>query len=154
MSLRRRLVFVTGAFGLVALAVILWAPTVGSTPVSLERAFDRRIPWADNVDAQIFFVARLPRVLAGSLIGAALAAAGVVLQAMLRNPLATPFTLGVSAGAALGAMLAIAWRLDVGAVGVSSVPIASFLGSLVAMAAVLTGRRSMTSHIVLSGHLR
>ena len=77
MSLRRRLVFVTGAFGLVALAVLLWAPTVGSTPVSLARAFDRRIPWADNVDAQIFFVARLPRVLAGSLIGAALAAAGI-----------------------------------------------------------------------------
>ena len=76
--------------------------------------FDASIPWADNVDAQIFFVARLPRVLAGALVGAALAAAGVVLQAMLRNPLATPFTLGVSAGAALGAMLAIAWRVEVG----------------------------------------
>ena len=153
MSLRRRLVFVTGAFGLVALAVILWAPTVGSTPVSLARAFDRRIPWADNVDAQIFFVARLPRVLAGSLIGAALAAAGVVLQAMLRNPLATPFTLGVSAGAALGAMLAIAWRLDVGAVGVSSVPIASFLGSLVAMAIVYglasSQRRGLSTNVLL-----
>ena len=43
-----------------------------------------------------------------------LAAAGVVLQALLRNPLATPFTLGVSAGAALGAMLAIAFGLDAG----------------------------------------
>jgi iron complex transport system permease protein len=153
MSLRRRLVVVTGAFGLFALAVLLWAPTVGSTPVSLSRAFDRSLPWADNVDAQIFFVARLPRVLAGALIGSALAAAGVVLQALLRNPLATPFTLGVSAGAALGAMLAIAWRLDVGALGVSSVPIASFLGSLVAIFIVYglatSQRRGLSTNVLL-----
>ena len=43
----------------------------------------------------------------GALVGAALASAGVVFQALLRNPLATPFTLGVSAGASLGAMLVI-----------------------------------------------
>ena len=54
----------------------------------------------------------------GALVGAALAAAGVVFQAMLRNPLATPFTLGVSSGASLGAMLAITLRryVDPGAV--------------------------------------
>ena len=73
------------------------------------------MPFADNVDAQIFFVARLPRTLAGALVGAALATAGVVFQGLLRNPLATPFTLGVSSGAALGAMLAITfdWTLGV-----------------------------------------
>ena len=76
-----------------------------------------RIPFADNVDAQIFFVARLPRVARGALVGAALAMAGVVLQALLRNPLATPFTLGVSAGAALGAMLAITFDADARAAG-------------------------------------
>jgi iron complex transport system permease protein len=153
MSLRRRLVVVTGGFGLATLLVLLWAPTVGSTPVALARAFDRGIPWPDNVDAQIFFVARLPRVLAGALIGSALAAAGVVLQALLRNPLATPFTLGVSAGAALGAMLAIAWRLDVGALGVSSVPIASFLGSLAAIFIVYglasSQRRGLSTNVLL-----
>ena len=70
------------------------------------------MPFADNVDAQIFFIARLPRALAGALVDPTLAAAGVVFQALLRNPLATPFTLGVSAGAALGAMLAITFRLQ------------------------------------------
>src|SRR5688572_33221560 len=110
------------------------APTVGSTAISLSNAFNRSLRWDDNVDAQIFFVARLPRVLAAALVGAALAASGVVLQALLRNPLATPFTLGVSAGAALGAMLAISFGLDLGALGVSSVPIASFLGSIAATA--------------------
>jgi iron complex transport system permease protein len=76
-----------------------------------------------------------------------------VLQALLRNPLATPFTLGVSAGAALGAMLAIAWRLDVGALGVSSVPVASFLGSLVAMLIVYalasSQRRGLSTNVLL-----
>lgn len=153
MSLRRRLIAVVGAFGLLALGTVMWAPTVGSTPISLAHAFDSAVPWADNVDAQIFFVARLPRVLAGALIGATLAAAGVVLQALLRNPLATPFTLGVSAGAALGAMLAITWRLDLGALGVSSVPIASFLGSLAAILIVYalasSQRRGLSTNVLL-----
>src|SRR5262245_37538085 len=116
--------------------VLLLAPTVGSTRIDLTRAFDPSIPWADNVDAQIFFIARLPRVLAGALVGATLAAAGVVLQALLRNPLATPFTLGVSASAALGAMLAIAADLDLTLLGATAVPLASFVGPFVGRAIV------------------
>ena len=112
------------------------APLVGSTSISLRRVFDSSIPFADNSDAQIFFVARLPRVLAGALVGSSLAASGVVLQALLRNPLATPFTLGVSAGAALGAMLALTLDLSSGIAGFSAVPIASFAGSLGAVAIV------------------
>ena len=64
-NIRRRIATVVAAFAVFAIAVMIWAPTVGSTPISLARAFDRSIPWDDNVDAQIFFVARLPRVLAG-----------------------------------------------------------------------------------------
>src|SRR5262245_20973154 len=125
-STHRRLVTTLIAFALVTLATIVLAPTVGSTRISLTRAFDRTIPWSDNVDGQIFFIARLPRVLAGALVGSTLAAAGVVLQALLRNPLATPFTLGVSASAALGAMLAIATNIDASAMGIAAVPVASF----------------------------
>lgn len=142
--LTRRLWTVLPVVAAAAGAALLLAPTVGSTPISLARAFDRSIPWADNVDAQIFFVARLPRVLAAGLVGGALAASGVVLQALLRNPLATPFTLGVSAGAALGAMLAIAAGLDLGALGVSSVPLASFAGSMVATGLVYGLARSQS----------
>src|SRR2546428_4942617 len=50
---------------------------------------------------------RLPRVLLAFLVGASLAAVGVALQALLRNPLADPYILGVSSGAALGAVLAL-----------------------------------------------
>lgn len=153
MNIRRRLLTVVSLFAAGATAVVLWAPTVGSTSISLARAFDTSIPWQDNVDAQIFFVARLPRVLSGAIVGAALAAAGVVLQAMLRNPLATPFTLGVSAGGALGAMLAIAFALEVGAMGVSSIPVASFGGSLVAIAIVYwlasSQKRGLSTNVLL-----
>jgi iron complex transport system permease protein len=136
MTVRRRLWTIVPLFGLATAVVVLVAPTLGSTPISLARVFDPNLAWADNVDAQIFFIARLPRVLAGALVGSTLAAAGVILQALLRNPLATPFTLGVSAGAALGAMLAIAFQLDVGIMGATSVPVASFTGSLIGTAIV------------------
>jgi iron complex transport system permease protein len=153
MNIRRRIVTVVAAFFALTLAVLVFTPTVGSTAISLANVFDRSIAWEANVDAQIFFVARLPRVLSGALVGAALAAAGVVLQAMLRNPLATPFTLGVSAGAALGAMLAIALGLDLGALGMSSVPIASFGGSLVAIAIVYalatSQKRGLSTNVLL-----
>ena len=109
--------------------------------------FDRSIPFADNVDAQIFFVARLPRVLAAALVGSGLALAGVVFQALLRNPLASPDTLGVSAGAALGAMLAITFHADFSLLGVSAVPLASFAGSLGALAIVYGLSAAPARHI-------
>src|SRR2546428_884566 len=107
----------------------LVAPIVGSTPISLSRVFNRTIPFADNVDAQVFFVARLPRVIAAALVGSGLAVAGVVFQALLRNPLASPDTLGVSAGATLGAMIAITFHVDVAVMGITAVPLAGFLRS-------------------------
>jgi iron complex transport system permease protein len=151
-EVRRRLVVSIAAFGTLALAAMLLAPLVGSTPIRLGRVFDRSIPFADNVDAQIFFVARLPRVLAAALVGAALALAGVVFQALLRNPLASPDTLGVSAGAALGAVLAITFNADFTLLGVTAVPLASFAGSIGALIIVYglsAARRRGTSTLVL-----
>jgi iron complex transport system permease protein len=135
-SIARRLAAVLAIFGTLALLAVLCAPLIGTTDVSLRRAFDPSVPFADNVDAQIFFIARLPRTLAGALVGAALAAAGVVFQGLLRNPLATPFTLGVSSGAALGAMLAITLGWSFQWAGVTAVPVSSFVGSLGAVAIV------------------
>lgn len=125
-------------FGTAALAACVLAPLIGTTPIDLRQVFDPSIPFSDNVDAQIFFLARLPRTLAGALVGAALASAGVVLQALLRNPLATPFTLGVSAGASLGAMLVIILGIPLTFVGIPAVPLASFAGSLGAVSVVYT----------------
>jgi iron complex transport system permease protein len=151
-TVRIRLARTIGLFGAIAAAAVLLAPLAGSTPVSLARVFDRTRPFAENVDAQIFFVARLPRVLAAALVGSSLAASGVVFQALLRNPLASPDTLGVSAGAALGAMMAITFRADFSLFGVSAVPLASFAGSLGALAmvyALAAARQRGSSSMVL-----
>jgi iron complex transport system permease protein len=140
-------------FGTGLLAIVLIAPLVGSTRIDVGRVFDRSVPFADNVDAQIFFIARMPRVLAAVVVGAALATAGVVLQALFRNPLAAPETLGVSSGAALGAILAITagWTLALGPF--SPVPLASLAGALSAAALVYmlasAPRRPLSTAVLL-----
>ena len=136
MSLQRRFLRTTAGFAALLGATLVVAPIIGPTPISLTRAFDFSIPFADNTDAQIFFIARLPRTLAGAAVGALFASAGVVFQGLLRNALATPFTLGVSTGAALGAVLAISLNWSISALGISAVPVAAFIGSLTAVGIV------------------
>jgi iron complex transport system permease protein len=152
-SIGRRLLGTVALFGALALAAVMLSPLVGSTSISLTRALDRSIPFAENTDAQIFFIARLPRTLAGALVGAMLASAGVVFQGLLRNPLATPFTLGVSAGAALGAMLAITFGWSFAFAGIPAAPASSFAGSLLAVAIVYAlargRRRGLSTNVLL-----
>jgi iron complex transport system permease protein len=119
--------------GVALILAVLGAPFIGSTELSVSRVFSRSLPFADNVDAQIFFLARLPRAVAAALVGGALAAAGVVFQGLLRNPLATPYTLGVSAGASLGAMVAITFGA---AYPIGGVATASLAGAFLAVAIV------------------
>ncbi len=152
-SVGARLAVTVAIFGGLALVAIVTAPLVGTTHISLRRALDPSVPFADNVDAQIFFIARLPRTLAGALVGAALASAGVIFQGLLRNPLATPFTLGVSAGAALGAMVAITFGWSFRWLGVPAAPVASFVGSMAAVAVVYAlaraRHRGMSTNVLL-----
>ncbi|MDW7990437.1 MAG: iron ABC transporter permease [Archaeoglobaceae archaeon] len=58
-------------------------------------------------EEKVIWALRLPRILMGILTGASLAIAGVVMQSILRNPLASPYTLGISASAGFGASVAI-----------------------------------------------
>jgi len=76
---------------------------------------------------------RLPRVVLGLMVGAALATAGAIFQALLRNPLADPFVLGVSGGAALAAIGVLALG-GVFGISTSMVPMAAFAGGLFATA--------------------
>ena len=59
----------------------------------------------DGINGQIIFNIRLPRILLGALVGGSLAAAGTILQGVMRNPLASPGIIGVSAGGGLGGIL-------------------------------------------------
>jgi len=85
--------------------------------------------WHDT-EALILLKVRLPRILLGCVVGGALAISGVVLQALLRNPLADPYVLGVSSGSALGAIVAILLGLGINIAGLPSVPLFGFLGGL------------------------
>ena len=76
---------------------------------------------------------RLPRVLLAFLVGGSLAAVGVVLQALLRNPLADPFVIGISSGAALGAAVAMLFGVGVSVWSWSALPICAFIGALLSL---------------------
>jgi len=99
---RRRFWISTGACVLFLLAVLAGMPFLGSSRIDFDRVLAGVSP-----DREIFVHARLSRVLLAALAGGALAVAGVIFQALLRDALATPFTLGVSSGASLGAVVAI-----------------------------------------------
>ena len=150
--LNRSWSMVAACFAAMVAAVAL-APFIGSTALSFARVFDTSVPFAENTDAQIFFIARLPRALAAALVGGTLAAAGVVFQGLLRNPLATPYTLGVSAGASLGAMIAITFGATwiVGGVATASLGGAMLAVAVVYALAAARHRGLSTTVLLLAG---
>lgn len=119
-----------GLFFLIFLATLIIAPLIGPTSIDIGKALSGGIGATDNVDANILFLARIPRILLGAITGAALSVTGAVFQALLRNDLAAPFTLGVSSGASLGAVIAISLGLNFTILGISTLSIAAFAGAL------------------------
>ncbi len=99
----------------------------------------------------ILFDIRIPRVLLGACVGAALAVSGAALQSLLRNPLAEPYLLGVSNGAALGTMLAFVFFEQFE----WSRPVLAFAGAGIATFAVYQMAKNRTGmnveRLVLSG---
>ena len=102
----------------------------------------------------IVWLLRLPRLILAALVGAGLASCGVIMQAIVKNPLADPYILGISSGASLGATSAI--LLGIGAaLGPNFVGIAAFIGAFVISLAVLfisnLGGRSNSMKLLLAG---
>ncbi len=85
-------------------------------------------------DQTILFSIRLPRIIFAGLVGASLSTAGVVFQALLRNPLADSYILGISGGSALGAIIGISAGLGSVPLGI---PLPAFLGAAVTVILVL-----------------
>jgi iron complex transport system permease protein len=118
--------------------VVVLALSAGKYDVSLSETglvvWSRLTGSPSGLDATVETViwnVRLPRVLAGLLVGASLAAAGAVYQGLFRNPLVSPDILGVSAGASLGAVGGIFFSLPVLAIQGMA-----FVGGLAAVAMV------------------
>lgn len=109
-------------------------------------------PDSQLADATLWNI-RLPRILLGLLVGAALGASGAVMQAVFGNPLAEPGVIGISAGAAVGACSAIVF--GVGLLGVFTVPFFAFGGALVTTALVYlfsrSGGRAEVLSMILTG---
>ena len=139
---RKHYVITISLFFLLFLTILLITPMIGPTEIDLGKALSKDIPFSDNVDANILFLARVPRIFLAALTGAALSVAGAVFQSLLRNDLAAPFTLGVSSGAALGAVIAISLGLSYTVLGIPTVPIAAFLGALGAITLVFSLART------------
>ena len=150
-----RLFGVLSVLSLALLAAIAVGLAWGPSSVSLCEA------WGVLSDAEAVGPAadivrriRLPRVVVGGLVGASLSVAGVVFQALLRNPLADPFVLGISGGAALGGVAVLSLGPALG-LGAGAVPIAAFGGALATTAllfgaAGLRGRLAATT-LLLTG---
>src|SRR5262245_43156421 len=119
------------ALVILAVTVFLASLLVGSSGIGASRMAAALLGNDDDTARTVITAIRLPRVLAAFGVGSLLALAGVLLQALFRNPLADPYVLGVSGGAAIGALLA----MMVGAEAFS-VHSAAIIGALGAVAVV------------------
>lgn len=153
-----------GTAALVPLALVVLAvsiavgTTIGPSDLGPKDAFAvflERVGGPDSglsgVREGIIWDLRLPRAVLAAICGAGLALCGVVLQSLLRNPLADPFVLGVSSGASTGAVLVVVTGLGAGAIGLAT---GAFIGSMLAFGLVLllgfvTG--GTTDRMILAG---
>jgi iron complex transport system permease protein len=141
----RRVLWSCALLAAVLLGIVLLALRLGAVPFSFAD-LGQNLWWLVSgqrekisTDFRLIMVdIRLPRILLGIVVGAALSVAGAGFQALLRNPLADPYVLGVSSGAALGAILAL---LAAPAIPLMT-PAAAFLGAAATIAGVyFLGRR-------------
>ncbi|MEJ2864432.1 FecCD family ABC transporter permease [Actinomycetospora flava] len=135
--------------GVAAAAVALAGVGVGQYPMSPATVVGTLAGHGTAVTYDIVVLDRLPRAVAGLLVGAAFGTAGAVLQRTARNPLVSPDVIGINAGASAGAVLAI-----LGGAAAPGVTAGALLGAALATVAVfaLAHRRGFSGYrLVLVG---
>ncbi|MES2264138.1 MAG: iron ABC transporter permease [Pseudomonadota bacterium] len=149
-NLRTRASVISGALALFVVAAMLFAGMIGSVSIpfsDIPAALDALRHGHDGGLAATLLELRGSRALTAFVTGAALSLAGVMMQALLRNPLADPYVLGISAGSAVGALAALmfmcaAWVVDA----------AAFVGAVaVSMMLYFLARRDMRSGAAAEG---
>ena len=158
--------YVAVLIGLAAFLIfsILAAITFGNADLSLKDVYSviayklfhikSLSAYAEGAVHDVVWLIRLPRVLLALAVGMALSVCGVVMQAIVQNPLADPYVLGISSGASLGATLAI--MLGVGGfLGGNSVGVPAFIGAMVTSFAVIAianmGGKATSAKLILAG---
>ena len=149
---------------LVLIAVMFLALAVGTVKIPMEQiyvAVISQLQSGTSLDGalkgsvhDIVWQLRLPRIVLAAAVGAGLASSGVIMQAIVKNPLADPYILGISSGASLGATAAI--LLGIGAfMGENFIGLAAFAGAFAISLLVLfisnLGGRSNSVKLLLAG---
>jgi iron complex transport system permease protein len=146
-SIARKPLPVAVVLSVLLVAAVLASASIGAYAVPIDEVIGavlRRMNLlssaaADPVADEVIWVIRLPRIMLAVVVGAALGCAGAVMQGAFGNPLAEPGVVGVSSGAMLGAATQIVTGFD--PLGVWTLPLAAFLGGLVAVAWVYLSSR-------------
>ncbi len=140
-----------------------FAVTMGSVDISIKEVYEVILYKLFNIGdstigtgavADVVWLIRMPRIVLAIAVGAGLSVVGIVMQAIVKNPLADPYILGVSSGASLGATLAVV--LGIGSVfGSNSLGVMGFIGAFGVSILVLMisniGGRSNSIKLLLAG---
>lgn len=127
---------------LVVVVAMVLGVSGGAVPIPPGDVLRALLGEGDATQVAIVQNLRLPRIALGLAVGAGLAVSGAALQTTLRNPLAEPYLLGVSGGAAAGAVAAV----TLGLASAALLPLAAFLGAVVAVLVVLLVARAVAGH--------
>lgn len=167
--MRNRSKEISVALVMLLLAVLLvlaflWALSIGTVKLSFVQIYEGMVNQFTSGMAietagqgpvhDIIWLLRLPRLVLAALVGMGLSVCGVIMQAVVKNPLADPYILGISSGASLGATAAILLGIGV-ALGENFVGIAAFIGAFAMSLGVLfisnLGGRSNSIKLLLGG---
>ena len=167
--MRNRSKEISVALVMLLLAVLLvlaflWALSIGTVKLSFVQIYEGIVNQFTSGMAietagqgpvhDIIWLLRLPRLVLAALVGMGLSVCGVIMQAVVKNPLADPYILGISSGASLGATAAILLGIGV-ALGENFVGIAAFIGAFAMSLGVLfisnLGGRSNSIKLLLGG---
>ena len=158
---RVRTVILSSALVAILIAAVMVSAVVGQLSISVTEVVGALLKWMgittawaplDPVVEATLEVVRFPRIVMALAVGAALAVAGALMQAVFGNPLAEPGVVGVSAGAALGASTAIVFGIAAGGGGVALLAFVGGLGAtLLVYAVARAGGRTEVVTLLLTG---
>ena len=159
-SVKKKTLFIILLICVIAI-ISLIAVTIGPLKISVSDSYKVIISHifpsasyaADTITDNTIWQVRLPRVVAGVLVGFALAISGAVMQPVLKNPMASPFTLGVSSAAGFGASLAIALGASFGTASINVIAYAFAFSMFSVMVILFISKlkNSMSEVIILTG---
>ncbi len=131
-AVRHHLGLIVSALVVLLLIAMLFSIAVGAVRVPAQTVLSALFGHQSLSREQqvILFEIRLPRILAGALVGAALSVAGLLFQGLFRNPLADPYVIGSSGGAVMGAAVGMFVVPQLSWLGFSATAILAFAGSL------------------------